>query len=97
MSDTTIKVDTAVRDRLRALAHERGITIGDLVAELAGTVPTQAEREARHAAAVAYIRQHLNPAFSDDDIAAGEQMWRDLEAGRLTHIGPPESSSTVAA
>ncbi len=96
MSDTTIKVDTAVRDRLRALAHERGITIGDLVAELVGAVPTRAELAARQAAAVAYVREYLVPDFNDEDIAAGKQMLRDLDAGRLTRIGPADAS-TVAA
>ena len=96
MSDTTIKVDTAVRDRLRALAHERGTTIGDLVAELACAVPTRDELDARQAAAVAYVREHLVSDFNDEDIAAGKQMLRDLDAGRLTHIGPADTS-TVAA
>jgi hypothetical protein len=86
MSDTTIKVDTRVRDRLAALARERGSTIRDLVAELAGTQLTRDELDARHAAATAYIREHLVPDFNDEDIAAGEQMWRDLDAGRLTMI-----------
>jgi predicted transcriptional regulator len=33
MSTTTIKVDTAVRDRLSVLARERGTTMGALLAE----------------------------------------------------------------
>jgi hypothetical protein len=96
MGDTTIKVDSAVRDRLAALARERGTTIRDLVAELAGATMTREELDARHRAATAYIREHLVPDFNDEDVAAGEQMWRDLEAGRLTHIGPPDAP-TVAA
>ncbi|MDG4826893.1 hypothetical protein O7635_34030 [Asanoa sp. WMMD1127] len=33
MSPTTIKVDSSVRDRLAALARERGITMGALLLE----------------------------------------------------------------
>ncbi len=41
MPPTTIKVDSTVRDRLAALAHERGVTMGGLLAEVAD----QLERE----------------------------------------------------
>lgn len=87
MADTTIKVDPAVRDRLAMLAAQRGTTIRDLVGELAQATPTREELDARHAAATAYIAEHLVPGFGPDDVAAGEQMWRDLAAGRLTSLG----------
>jgi hypothetical protein len=35
MSDTTIRLDGAVRDKLRALADEDHVTLGDLLARLA--------------------------------------------------------------
>lgn len=35
MTATTIKVDTALRDRLASLARERGTTMGTLLAEAA--------------------------------------------------------------
>jgi hypothetical protein len=35
MSDTTIRLDSAVRDKLRALADEEQITLGDLLGRLA--------------------------------------------------------------
>lgn len=35
MSDTTIRLDSAVRDKLRALADEDHVTLGDLLARLA--------------------------------------------------------------
>lgn len=85
--DTTIKVTADVRDRLAILARERGCTIGELVSGLAANSPTRAELDARHAAAVAHIRQHLVPDFDETDAAAGEQMWRDLAAGRISTIG----------
>lgn len=82
VSDTTIKVTTDVRDRLAILARERGCTIGQLVGDLAGTTPTREELDARYTAAADYIREHLCPDLTEDDLAAGEQFWQDLEAGR---------------
>jgi hypothetical protein len=35
MSDTTIRLDSAVRDKLRALADEDRVTLGDLLGRLA--------------------------------------------------------------
>jgi hypothetical protein len=83
MSDATIKVDSAVRARLAVLAAQRGSTIRDLVAELAGATPTREELHVRHAAATAYIREHLCPELSEQDLAAGERFWRELAAGRV--------------
>lgn len=47
MSDTTIRLDSAVRDKLRALADEEHITLGDLLGRLAER--EQYQREMRHA------------------------------------------------
>ncbi|WP_432836766.1 hypothetical protein [Dactylosporangium sp. CA-092794] len=41
MSSTTIKVDSAVRDRLAVLARERGTTMGALLAEATETLERQ--------------------------------------------------------
>lgn len=51
MADTTIKVDSTVRDRLAVLAAQRGSTIRALVAELAAATPTRVELDARYSAA----------------------------------------------
>jgi len=53
MADTTIKVDSAVRDRLALLAMQRGSTIRSLIGELAEATPTREELDARYAAATA--------------------------------------------
>jgi antitoxin MazE7 len=42
MPTTTIKVDSAVRDRLALLARERGTTMGSLLAEVAEQLERQA-------------------------------------------------------
>lgn len=82
MPDTTIKLDSAVRDRLAVLAAERGATIRDLVTELAASTPTHEELAARHEAATAHLREQLCPRLDDDDLADGELFWRELEARR---------------
>jgi hypothetical protein len=83
MPDTTIKVDSAVRDRLAVLAAQRGSTIRDLVSQLAAETPTREEVAARHTAAAAYIRQHLAPQLTEEDLAAGERFWQELAQGRV--------------
>lgn len=82
MADTTIKVDSAVRDRLAVLAAQRGSSIRDLVEQLAAATPTREELAARHAAATAYVREHFCPQLDDADTAAGQRFWQELEAGQ---------------
>lgn len=86
MADTTIKVPSAVRDRLAELARQRGCTIRELVAELTAATPTREELAARGAAATAYLREHVSPDLTDADADAGERFWRDLEAGRRPSV-----------
>ena len=59
--DTTIKVDSLVRDRLARIASERGTSIREVVAELADSVPTDDELAARALAATQYVRDRINP------------------------------------
>lgn len=35
------------------------------------------------AADLAYIREHLCPDLTDEDLEAGELFWKELEAGRI--------------
>lgn len=58
MTATTIKVDSTVRDRLAALARERGTTMGAILAE----ATEHLEREAFFAAA----HRQLDQLRSDD-------------------------------
>ncbi len=60
MSDTTIRLDTTVRDKLRALADEEHITLGDLLARLAERERYQ--REMRRANEVMDRMQREDPA-----------------------------------
>ena len=59
MSDTTIRLDSAVRDKLRALADEEHITLGDLLGRLAER--EQYQREMRRANEVMDRMQREDP------------------------------------
>jgi hypothetical protein len=79
MAETTIKVPVETRDRLAALARERGTTIRDLVSDLAAAEPTAAERAARVAANVAVLRDNFGVTLTESDLAAGEAFWRAVQ------------------
>jgi predicted transcriptional regulator len=64
MSDTTIRLDSTVRDKLRALADEDHVTLGDLLARLAER--EQYQREMRRANAVMESMEREDP-----------QAWQD--------------------
>jgi len=57
MSDTTIRLDSAVRDKLRALADEEHVTLGDLLGRLAER--EQYQREMRRANDVMHRMQRV--------------------------------------
>jgi hypothetical protein len=64
MSDTTIRLDSAVRDKLRALADEDHVTLGELLARLAER--EQYQREMRRANEVMERMEREDP-----------QAWQD--------------------
>jgi hypothetical protein len=64
MSDTTIRLDSTVRDKLRALADEDHVTLGDLLARLAER--EQYQREMRRANQVMERMEREDP-----------QAWQD--------------------
>lgn len=82
MADTTIKVDPAVRDRLMVLAQERGMTMRDLLGELAGATPTREELNARYEATKAYCEKTFGVKLTQEDHDQAEKAWQDLEADR---------------
>jgi hypothetical protein len=60
MSDTTIRLDSAVRNKLRALADEEHISLGDLLGRLAER--EQYQREMRRANEVMDRMRREDPA-----------------------------------
>jgi hypothetical protein len=84
--DTTIKVESSVRDRLAQIAAERGTSIRELVAQLANSVATAEELAGRAKAATDYVRDRINPKLSETDLAAADAFWLAIEAGRLPDV-----------
>jgi hypothetical protein len=85
MSDTTIRLDSAVRDRLRALAEEDHVTLGDLLSRMAER--EQYQRDMRRANDVMDQMQHENPA-----------AWQEYLSGlRAFEAGTSGDGLTAAA
>lgn len=73
---TSIKTTEAVRDRLRVLAAERGVTITQLVEDLASRELTDAEREQRAIAAAS----ELGVEYTEQVQQAGQSAWDKIRA-----------------
>ena len=75
MTDTTIRLDTAVRDKLRALADEDHVTLGDLLSRLAER--EQYQREMRRANEV------MDRMRREDSVAWRQYLseLHDIDAG----------------
>ncbi|MHA4818782.1 hypothetical protein ACXZ65_31045 [Streptomyces aculeolatus] len=78
--NTTIQTTKAARDRLRQLAAERGVTMGELVEELAGGTLTEAELEERAQRARADLEATLGVTVTAEDQAAGRALWKRVAA-----------------
>ncbi|MGV9567111.1 hypothetical protein [Streptomyces sp. NPDC003480] len=80
--ETSIKVSTATRDRLAALASEQGTTIRQLVEELAEGRPTEAEYAERAEQARAELASLLGTVPSDQAEAKARGLLQRLGAGQ---------------
>ncbi|MFB6814358.1 hypothetical protein ACFCV8_07410 [Streptomyces sp. NPDC056347] len=85
--ETSIKVSTAARDRLSALAAEHNTTIRQLVEELAAGRPTQAEYAKRAEQARAELASILGTVPSEQ----AEQKARGL----LQRLGARQNSAAA--
>jgi hypothetical protein len=83
MADTTIKIDEGIRDRIRTLAEERGMSTRAYVERVVAATPTESEQAERTARAVAYVRAHFGVDLSDDDLRAAREWRADLLDRRL--------------
>ncbi|MGW2748095.1 hypothetical protein [Streptomyces sp. NPDC001450] len=81
--DTSIKTTKDVRDRLKALASERGTTMNELLAELVTRELTEEEKEQRAQQAVEEVRQTTGVTVSDDARARARSFLQSL--GREHH------------
>ena len=87
MSTTTIKVDSAVRDRLALLARIRGTTMGALLAEATETM----EREAFFAKAREQLERlrDTDPNAWNEDRAESAAWQRGTDRDTLTKEDEP--------
>jgi antitoxin MazE7 len=86
MSDTTIRLDSTVRDKLRALADEDHVTLGDLLSRLAEC--EQYQRDMRRANEVMDRMQREDPAAWHEYVSE----LHDFEAGTV-HDGLAAAAS----
>lgn len=77
MSDTTIRLDSTVRDKLRALADEDHVTLGELLARLAER--EQYQREMRRANEVMERMEREDPRAWQDYLSE----LRGFESGTV--------------
>jgi hypothetical protein len=85
MSDTTIRLDSAVRDKLRALAEEDHVTLGDLLSRLAERERYQ--RDMRRA-------NQVMDRMRREDPAAWQEYLSEL---RVFEAGTSRDGLTAAA
>lgn len=83
MADTTIKITEEVRDRLRLLAEERGMSTRAFVERLANSTPTERERAERTATGIAYVRAHFGVELTDDDLREADAWRAAVAAGEV--------------
>ncbi|MEU0413610.1 hypothetical protein ABZ307_38270 [Streptomyces griseorubiginosus] len=76
--DTSIKTTEAVRDRLRALAKERGTTMNHVLEDLVQRELTAEEREQRAQLALEEVRQATGVTVSDQARAQARAFLKDL-------------------
>jgi hypothetical protein len=85
MSETTIRVDSTVRDKLRALADEDHVTLGDLLSRLAER--EQYQRDMRRA-------NEVMDRMQREDRAAWEEYVSEL---RTFEVGTTSDGLAPAA
>ncbi|MFD7001632.1 hypothetical protein ACFWA5_36635 [Streptomyces mirabilis] len=83
MADTTIKISDSIRDRLRTLAEERGLSTRAYVERMVAATPTEEERAERTARAIAYVRANLCPDLTEADVRAAQEWRAAIAAGQV--------------
>ncbi|MBC3842387.1 hypothetical protein GXW82_25930 [Streptacidiphilus sp. 4-A2] len=90
-SDATIKVPEETRDRLAALAKERGMTIGGLVASLARQELTSEQLAERVREGRRILREQMGVTMADEEFDA---MPNVLE--RVYELGARKAAASAA-
>ena len=81
--DTSIKVSRQTRERLARLAAERGLTLKDVVEELAAATLTAGELAERELRARAVLAEHFGVEVTEADLGASARL-REIVARRKT-------------
>ncbi|MCX4881244.1 MULTISPECIES: hypothetical protein [unclassified Streptomyces] len=83
MADTTIKISDSIRDRLRTLAEERGMSTRAYVERVVAATPTEEERAERTARAIAYVQANLCEDFTEADVREAQEWRAAIAAGQV--------------
>ncbi|BET49205.1 hypothetical protein GUR47_25690 [Streptomyces tendae] len=78
--NTTIQVSRRARDHLAQVAKERGMTLGQLVEQLASEQPTAEQIAERVAATRAVLRERLGCTLSDEEFDDGPNVLANIYA-----------------
>ncbi|MGC9500423.1 hypothetical protein [Streptomyces sp. WG7] len=77
---TTIQVSRKARDHLAQVAKERGMTLGQLVEQLASEQPTAEQIAERVAATRTVLRERLGCTLSDEEFDSGPNVLANIYA-----------------
>ncbi|MFF7982404.1 hypothetical protein ACFZDK_25285 [Streptomyces sp. NPDC007901] len=78
--DTTIQVSRQVRDHLAQLAKERGVTVGQLVEDLAAQQLTTDQIVERVAATRKVLRERMGCSLTDEEFDQRSDVLANLYA-----------------
>ncbi|GAA2606292.1 MULTISPECIES: hypothetical protein [Streptomyces] len=78
--NTTIQVSRQARDHLAQVAKERGMTLGQLVEQLASEQPTAEQIAERVAATRTVLRERLGCTLSDEEFENGPNVLANIYA-----------------
>ncbi|MBD0425031.1 hypothetical protein H0H10_38660 [Streptomyces sp. TRM S81-3] len=78
--NTTIQVSRKARDHLAQVAKERGMTLGQLVEQLAAEQPTAEQIAERVAATRKVLRERLGCTLSDEEFDSGPNVLANVYA-----------------
>ncbi|MFE9596991.1 hypothetical protein [Streptomyces hokutonensis] len=78
--NTTIQVSRQARDHLAQVAKERGVTLGQLVEQLAAQQPTAEQIAERVAATRKVLRERMGCTLTDEDFDNGPDVLANIYA-----------------
>ncbi|MFJ1897652.1 hypothetical protein [Streptomyces sp. NPDC088115] len=80
MATTTIQVPEETRDHLAQVAKERGLSLGQLVEQLASQQPTAAQIAERVATTRRVLRERMSCTLTDAEFEEGPEVLANVYA-----------------